>query len=346
MAVFWHMVRLDKNPCSLDHPLLFVSLFQLGGGGGGGGGILAGNSAKVKQGKFPTTCQANWQLFAILGNHPIIAPTCCSTLFLKLRPTAGLHSNKAKLPSNAHAPPSLQRYRNPATGIKEQVFVDWFVYHLLFPWFRSAVGLCYSDFFFLRFLSHSPLSALSSSHFSYILLPHLPPPYTPPQGSSSFPPLCSQCPSSLSPSSTVLQKAGQRGSTARSWSACSLEARPSKPLHLAGCEPEALLPPPVLPGAGTTQTSGPWKPRQAVGRRSHRESPLTPSFPSGSPHGPVRITAPASWTRLESKPAWSRASTISSSSLVHASRCAAWWSLTRSKQRRSKASMKTIKLKS
>lgn len=76
-------------------PLPSVCLFQFWWG------ISKASSAKPKWGKFLTPCQTNWQLFTISGNHLIIVPTCCSMLFLKLCPTAGLCSNKAKLPGDA-----------------------------------------------------------------------------------------------------------------------------------------------------------------------------------------------------------------------------------------------------
>lgn len=82
-------------------------------------------------------------------------------LFLKLRPTAGLHSNKAKLPSNAHTPPSLQRCRNPAMGIKEQNFVDWFCVRSPLSLFQISCWPLSLWFLFPPFSFPLPLSSLS-----------------------------------------------------------------------------------------------------------------------------------------------------------------------------------------
>lgn len=61
----------------------------------------------------------------------------------------------------------------------------------------------------------------------------------------------------------------------------SPEPWPSKLLHLAGKQPEALLLPPVLPGAGAMQALGTLEAQASW--QSHRELLLTPRFPSCFP---------------------------------------------------------------
>lgn len=129
-------------------------------------GILQPNSAKLKRRKFYTAGQANWQLLAILGNHPIIVSTCCSTLFLKSCPTAALHSNTAELLSDdtlLHCPPPAEVQKacqgNPAAT---RLFLTWF--YMLIPKGRSSF----------------PLPYVHQSSFHFALAPPAPLPFLPP----------------------------------------------------------------------------------------------------------------------------------------------------------------------